>query len=117
MSQPTETKYSKPNAVLTILLDIVFFSIPLVGTIIVIIKTINCFTKTTEPIYGDVPIKVSDRRHSTGYRIEGYKKGKVGSRPLTNDEIQNLRTKGKYHLLFWAGLIIAGLIYYYTTKK
>ena len=115
MSHQTEIK--KPNAVTTILLDIVFFIIPFVGTIIVIIKTINCFIKTTEPIYGDVPIKVSDRRHSTGYRIEGYKKGKTGSRQLTTDEIQNLRTKGKYHLMFWVGLIVAVLIYYYSTKK
>jgi hypothetical protein len=57
--------------------------------------------KKTRPIYGDVPIKKSDRRYKAGYKIEGYKQVVTGYVALTEDEITIRKNHFKGRMYFW----------------
>jgi hypothetical protein len=78
-----------------------------------VIRVISSFIsvrKKTRPIYSDVPIKKSDRRYKTGYKIDGYKQLITGHIALTEEEINIRKNHFKGRLYFWGFILCISVI-------
>lgn len=87
------------------------------------IRVISSFLsarKKTRPIYSDIPIKKSDRRYKTGYRIDGYRQTITGHVALTVDEINIRKNHFKGRLYFWLFIFCVSVVvfsYYYNKAE
>lgn len=115
MIQP---QIKKKEPLKTILLNFVFLIIPLVNVYVIVMAIIE-ITKTKMPIYENVPIRVKDRRHKDGYRIESWDKKRTRQkRELSKEELVASKYNGKlrlYGLVLF--LIVGGVLYYFKLYK
>ena len=85
------------------------------------IKALSCFfaaRKKSRPIYSGVPIKKSDRRYKSGYRIDGYRQEITSYVALTTDEINIRKSYFKSRMYFWSLILcISSAVFVYRYNK
>lgn len=87
----------------------------LIVGVFMITRFVSHIARKSKPVYGEQPVYKSDRRFKSGQRLEGYQKVKVGSEPLTEQEIKQHKTTA-YIRLAYAVVLLAPTFWVLMSK-
>lgn len=108
----------KGGGVVPVLKGIFFQIIPLIGSLVVLVQSLNYLLKKKVAVYATVPNRVADKRYKVGYRIDGYSLVKTGAkRMLQEDERKRMRNRGISYLISWLIIFPFGLSMYALTSN